>query len=97
VLPYLPALHGAVHATVTMPGVAPYNPEAHGVHAPDPATLCLPAAHISAEAFVEPSGHAYPALQLPEQADEVRAGAAPNSPAGQGAVQAEDASPGVLP
>ncbi len=53
------------------------------VHSPAPATLKEPAGHTTAVALVDPAGHAYPALQGPEQALAGAAGPLPNRPGAQ--------------
>ena len=50
---------------------------------PDPLTLYWPAPHSTAVLLVDPTGHAYPALQLPEQLAVGRPAVPPNRPAGQ--------------
>lgn len=45
----------------------------------------------------DPAGHAYPALQFPEQLADDRPDVAPNVPAGHSAVQDAVARPDVLP
>ncbi len=50
---------------------------------PAPDRLYFPTPHNAAVALVDPATHAYPALQLPLQEGDARAGVAPNVPAGQ--------------
>jgi hypothetical protein len=59
----------------------------------------VPAGHSCAVALVDPAGHAYPAVQLPEQAAVVRPEVSPYVPAGHApehlAVLRRAASPNV--
>ena len=50
------------------------------MHAPEPVSEYCPAAHMTAEAFVDPLGHAYPAVQAPVQAALAWPLVAPNWP-----------------
>ncbi len=52
---------------------------------PAPPRLYWPTAHIFAVLMVDPARQAYPALQLPEHAGEVRPTVPPNDPAAQSA------------
>ena len=81
--PHVPAGHEAVHAFVVKAAVAPYLPAGQALQEPARAALNLPGVHVTAVAFVLPTGHAYPAMQLPEQAADVSFTAAPKVPAGQ--------------
>ena len=69
--------------------MAPNKPATQSVQAPAPAREYFPATHWDAVADADPAGQAYPAVQLPEQAAEVRPEAEPKVPAGQ-SVQLED-------
>jgi hypothetical protein len=80
--PHVPAGHEAVHALELNAAVAPYLPAGQALQEPARAALNLPGVHVTAVAFVLPTGHAYPAMQLPEQAADVRFTAAPKVPAG---------------
>ena len=60
-----PALHDPLHDAVDKPDVAPYKPDAHMLHVPDPAIEYCPAGHSTAVALTDPDGHAYPALHAP--------------------------------
>ena len=60
-----PALHDPLHDAVDKPDVAPYKPDAHMLHVPDPAIEYCPAGHSTAVALADPDGHAYPALHAP--------------------------------
>jgi hypothetical protein len=62
---------------------SPYTPPGQGVQAAAPASEYVPGAQATAVALVEPRGHAYPALQGPEQFDEVRPKVEPYRPPGQ--------------
>ncbi len=64
---------------------------------PAPPKLYSPGGHSTAVALVEPAGQAYPAVHSPLQVSADAATAAPNRPAGHGAVQAAEASPLVFP
>lgn len=77
------ALHAPVQPDDACPDVEPYRPAGQGRQAPEPAPLNVPAAHNTAVALRDPAGHAYPAVQLPEQLALVSPGAAPYSPGGQ--------------
>ena len=86
-----------MHPAVGSPDDAPYRPAAHALHTPDPPTLYLPGEQAVAVAAVLPAGHAYPAVQLPEHSDDVRAGLLPYRPASHGPEHAAVGSPDVLP
>jgi hypothetical protein len=62
-----PAKHAPLHSALPKALTAGSNhtPPGHAMHAADPARLYLPAGHTEAVAFVDPAGHAYPALQSP--------------------------------
>jgi hypothetical protein len=92
-----PALHCPLQLAVDSPSDAPYTPAGHTVHSPDPDTLYVPRPQMLAVPFVDPAGHAYPALQLPLHATLVSPAEAPNLPAGHGPEQADTVSPGVAP
>ncbi len=72
---------------------SPYRPAAHGVHDAAPGRLYVPAGHDTWVGDVDPGGHMYPAVQLPEHAGVRRAAASPNVPPGQGG---HTAAPPVL-
>ena len=65
------------------PLVAPYWPEGHAKHTTAPPRLYLPAEHVTAVDDVDPGGHTYPAVQLPEQPGVDSADVAPKVPPGQ--------------
>jgi hypothetical protein len=67
------------------------------VQAPDAAGAYCPVGHATAVVMVLPAGHAYPAVQFPEQAGLVSPEAAPKVPAGQGPLQAGELVPGTAP
>jgi hypothetical protein len=69
----------------------------HGVHAPAPSGLYVPAKHSTAVGEVLPAGHAYPALHGAVHCDNAAAGAAPYCPGSQGPEQAEVVRPLVAP
>jgi hypothetical protein len=73
-----------VHKVLLNPGVEPYRPAAQSVQAPAPAMEYCPATHCDAVAEAEPSGHAYPAEQLPLHPADVNFGVEPYRPAGHG-------------
>ena len=77
-------MHAPEHATVLEfpPATVPYVRKVHGVQTLLPALLYCPAGHKNAVALVLPAGHAYPALQLPEQPALVSPLTLPNVPAG---------------
>ena len=77
-----PALQLPLHDAFARPLAAPYRPALQPVHAPAPAKLYVPGPHRVAVPFVDPAGHAYPALQLPLHAAVGRPAAAPKVPAG---------------
>jgi len=91
--PNVPAGHGAVHAAVPRPDVAPYSPALQFVHNPAPDKLYVPAGHTDTVALVDPATHAYPALQLPLQLADVRPADAPYRPVGH---IVHDPAPGKL-
>ena len=72
-----PAAHGPLQLALGMAAVAPYRPDAHTLQDPAPPTLYWPAGQVAAVALVDPATHAYPGLQVPEQADVERPGTAP--------------------
>ena len=59
----------------------PYRPAAQATHDPAPDNEYWPAGHNDAVEFVDPAGHAYPALQLPLQLEVVRTELEPKLPA----------------
>jgi len=61
-----PALQFPLQLADVRPADAPYRPALQTVHKPAPGKLYCPAPQIDAVEFVDPAGHAYPALQLPE-------------------------------
>jgi hypothetical protein len=77
VVPKTPAGHGAVHDAVVRPCVEPYRPAAQGMQDPDPAVAYCPARHWEAVALVDLAGQAYPAMQLPLHAADVKPMLAP--------------------
>jgi hypothetical protein len=83
VAPYRPAAQAPLHAAVPSAVVLPYCPAGQGVQAEDPAREYWPAPHGVAVADTDPAAQAYPAEQLPEQADVVSPTDAPYRPAGQ--------------
>ena len=92
-----PALQFPLQLAFVSPDDAPNTPAGHVVHTPAPTPLYCPAAHIAAVAFVLPAAHACPALQFPLHAALVRAGVAPNVPAGHGPLHAALVKPETLP
>ncbi len=60
-----PATHAPLHAGVGRPGAPPYVPSGQSVQVPAPARLYCPAGQMDAVALVDPTGHAYPAVQAP--------------------------------
>ncbi len=80
--PYKPTGHDAVHNADVSPELTPYKPAPHKVHDAAPPRLYVPGPHKSAEALVEPAGHANPGAQLPLQAADVRPAIDPNEPPG---------------
>jgi hypothetical protein len=92
-----PALHSPEHAADVRPSDDPKVPAGHSVHTPAPDTLYRPATHWAAVALVDPAGHAYPAVHIPLQADEIRPDVAPNVPAGHRPEHAAVISPEALP
>jgi hypothetical protein len=62
-----------------------------------PATLKEPGAHTAAVAFVDATGHAYPALQFPTQPGDATPDTLPNRPAGHTPEQAAVVKPEVAP
>ena len=81
--PYRPAAHGAVHDATPMFGVAPYRPALQLLHTPAPAREYVPAGQLTAVELVDPAGHTYPALQLPEHAATDMADVDPYRPGAQ--------------
>jgi hypothetical protein len=81
-----PAVQLPVHAADFVALLLPYRPALQFVHDPAPDKLYVPFWHSSAVALVDPSMHAYPAVQLPVQAAVVRPEVLPNVPAGHSAV-----------
>lgn len=84
VAPKVPPAQGAVQADDDSPDVDPYLPAPQGVQAPAPAVLYVPAGHSAAVEVTELAVQAYPGLHAPLQDGVVRAGMAPNAPAGHG-------------
>lgn len=72
-----PAGHSPEHVGTVRAGPEPYVPGGHWVHSLAPAPLYVPAEHTAAVALVDPTGHAYPAAQRPEQAGDARPACAP--------------------
>ncbi len=66
VSPYRPGAHCPLQAAVVRPAVDPNRPAAQSVQVLAPARAYCPAAHCTAVGDVDPAGHAYPAVQLPE-------------------------------
>jgi hypothetical protein len=62
-----PAMQLPLQAAVLAPEATPNLPAGHSLHDHAPATLYCPAVHMDAVAFLDPEGHAYPAVQLPLQ------------------------------
>ncbi len=91
--PKVPPGHAAVHALEFKAVVDPYRPAGHPVHCPALALLYWPAAQGIAVAFVDPAGHAYPAVQFPLQLATVMPAVAPKKPAAQ---TLHDPAPPVL-
>lgn len=81
--PKTPAAQGPEQPAVVRPLVAPKVPGGQGLHTAAPPVEYLPGPHRVAVALVDLAGQACPAAHCPEQAAEVRAEAAPNTPAGQ--------------
>ena len=88
--PYRPRSHGPLHAAVVVPAEDPNKPTAHATHAPAPPTLYQPGGHSTAVALVEPDGQAKPGEQPPLHPEVLSPGTAPNSPAAQGPLQADE-------
>ena len=65
--PNLPTVHAPLQLALDSADNDPNLPGGQGVHAPAPARLYCPVAHIDCVADVDPVGQAYPALQLPLQ------------------------------
>ena len=86
-----------MHAADVDPGPLPKVPAGQLVHTPAPDTLYVPDPHTLTAGDVDPAGHQYPAVQLPEQLGDDRPVVAPKVPAGQGAVQAAIVSPVLAP
>jgi hypothetical protein len=84
-----PAVHCPLHDDVGRPWADPKEPAGHWMHDAAPARAYVPAAQMEAVALEEPAGQEYPALQLPEQAEDVMAAVEPNRPAAQ-SVQVPD-------
>ena len=74
---------GAVHDATPMFGVAPYRPALQLLHTPAPAREYVPAGQLTAVELVDPAGHTYPALQLPEHAATDMADVDPYRPGAQ--------------
>ncbi len=92
-----PAVQIPEHDKDVRPGLLPKSPAAQSLQTPAPAKLYLPAGHMDAVADTDPGGQAYPAVQFPVQADDVKPGLLPNVPAGHRAVQALELSPEMDP
>ncbi len=78
-----PAVQLSVQEATGMAGVAPYRPAAQEMHTPAPDRLYFPGGHVAAVALVDPTMHAYPAVQLSVQEATGMAGVAPYRPAAQ--------------
>ena len=79
--PYRPAGHWPLQLALVSPLMLPYRPAAQATHDPVPDNEYWPAGHNDAVEFVDPAGHAYPALQLPLQLEVVRTELEPKLPA----------------
>jgi hypothetical protein len=90
VAPYFPASHGPEQLAVVRPGVAPYSPALQLLHTPAPATLKVPAGHMTAVADTDPVAHAYPGVHSPEQLADGRPAEPPYVPAGHGVAEGRD-------
>lgn len=77
-----PAAQGPSHEDFCRAIPEPYRPASQSVQTAAPVRLYRPAGHTTCSADVDPGGHAYPALQLPEQLGEVNADVAPCTPSG---------------
>jgi hypothetical protein len=88
-----PSRHLPLHDEVDIPTEEPNCPPGHRPHCPAPTKLNVPIGHSNAVAFVDPSRHAYPAVQFPEHTEDVSPDIDPNVPAGHGAVQLDVFSP----
>jgi hypothetical protein len=64
--PYWPGGHGPLHDALPLAAENPNCPAAQSVHTAAPLRLYLPAGHVWAVADVDPAGHAYPAVHIPE-------------------------------
>ncbi len=78
-----PAVQPPEHADEDRPVVSPYLPLGHDVHEEAPLREYVPVAHTMSVGVVDPPGHAYPAVQLPEHSDDARPDVAPYLPPGQ--------------
>ena len=73
-----------LQAEAFSPGTTPNRPAGHSTQTAAPAVLYWPAGHLAAVALTLPSGHAYPAVQLPLQPLAFMASDSPKRPPGQG-------------
>jgi hypothetical protein len=80
-----------------MAGVDPNCPAGQSVHTVAPAKEYRPTAHWDAVDEIDPGEHAYPAVQMPEQALVVSPAVAPYRPPGQGPEHAAAVKPVVTP
>jgi hypothetical protein len=69
-----PAVQGPEHELLVSALALPNTPPGHGVHNDAPPRLYVPTGQATAEALVDPGGHAYPAVQGPRQDASARPG-----------------------
>jgi hypothetical protein len=79
-----PGWHMPVQFALVNALVFPKVPALHSEHTAEPMRLYWPGGHVNAVALVEPGAHAYPARQMPLQADTFRPVALPNQPPSHG-------------
>lgn len=82
-LPNRPGPQGPAQAAVGRACTSPYRPGGQSMQTLEAGGEYVPAGHTAAVVLVDPSAHAYPAVQLPAQAAVVRPGRSPKVPAGQ--------------
>ncbi len=82
---------------MVMASVAPYRPPGQSLHVAAPGKLKRPAGHTDVVGLTDPAGHAYPAVQLPLQAEDVWPWLPLYVPGAQGPEHDALTAPGVAP
>ncbi len=96
-LPKRPPGHSPLQLAVDRAEPFPYRPALQFRQLAEPAREYLPGGHGSGVDVVAPTGHTYPALQLPSQLAVERPGTLPYLPAGHGPVHEDELAPSTAP